>query len=108
VAIIQRFGAALNLNVHALVLDGVYAEDGFHAAVVVPGRDRARLERVCRYALRPPVAHDRIRLTEQGQVRLELRHRWADGTSHLLFAPIELLERLAALTPRRRTCCGRS
>ena len=39
VAIIQRFGAALNLNVHvhALVLDGVYAEDGrgtlcFHAA----------------------------------------------------------------------------
>jgi Putative transposase len=65
VAIIQRFGAALNLNVHALVLDGVYAEDGFHAAVVVPGRDRARLERVCRYALRPPVAHDRIRLTEQ-------------------------------------------
>src|SRR4030095_4081302 len=31
-----------------------------HAAVVVPGRDRARLERVCRYALRPPVAKDRI------------------------------------------------
>jgi hypothetical protein len=37
VAIIQRFGAALNLNihVHALVLDGVYVEDGaalrFHA-----------------------------------------------------------------------------
>jgi hypothetical protein len=30
VAIIQRFGAALNLNVHihALVLDGVYVEDG--------------------------------------------------------------------------------
>jgi hypothetical protein len=78
--------------------------DGFdlHAGVVVPGRDRARLERVCRYALRPPVAHDRIHLTEQGQVRLELRHRWADGTSHLLFDPIELLERLAALTPRPR------
>jgi hypothetical protein len=37
-AILQRFGAALNLNVHvhALVLDGVYVEDGhgrlrFHA-----------------------------------------------------------------------------
>ena len=30
VAIIQRFGATLNLNVHvhALVLDGVYVEDG--------------------------------------------------------------------------------
>jgi hypothetical protein len=79
-------------------------QNGFdlHAAVVVPGRDRARLERVCRYALRPPVAHDRIRLTEQGQVLLELRHRWVDGTTHLLFDPVELLERLAALTPRPR------
>jgi len=48
------------------------------------------------------VAHDRIRLTPDGQVRLELRHRWADGTTDLLFDPIELLERLVALTPRPR------
>jgi hypothetical protein len=27
-----------------------------HAGLVVPARDRARLERTCRYALRPPVA----------------------------------------------------
>ena len=31
-----------------------------HAAVFVPPRDRARLERLCRYALRPPIATDRI------------------------------------------------
>jgi hypothetical protein len=68
----------------------------------VPARDRARLERTCRYALRPPVAADRIRLTEAGQVLLALRQRWRDGTTHLLFDPIELLERLAALTPRPR------
>jgi hypothetical protein len=36
-----------------------------HAGVVVPGRDRARLERLCRYALRPPVAHDRGPRDEQ-------------------------------------------
>ena len=53
-----------------------------------------------RYALRPPVAHERIRLTDDGQVLLALRHRWADGTTHLVFDPMELLERLAALTPR--------
>jgi hypothetical protein len=70
--------------------------------VVVPPRDRARLERLCRYALRPPVAHDRIHLTPDGQVVLDLRHRWADGTTRLMFDPIELLERLAALTPRPR------
>jgi hypothetical protein len=73
-----------------------------HAGVVVPANDRARLERVCRYALRPPVAHERIHLTSEGQVLLQLRHRWADGTTHLLFDPIELLERLAALTLRPR------
>ena len=31
--------------------------------------------------------------------RLELRRPWADGTTHLLFDPVELLERLAALIP---------
>jgi hypothetical protein len=184
VAIIQRFGAALNLNmhVHALVLDGVYVDDGavlrfhvcdpptddemdrlldtierrilrllagrgvdavgdggeadrwseeapvlagiaaasvqvrlapgdragaavrrggasaevlavapqglgpcharrngfdLHAGVVVPPRDRARLERLCRYALRPPIAQERLHLTPEGQVILDLRHRWA-------------------------------
>lgn len=113
VAVIQRFGGALNLNVHvhAIVLDGVFARhaagaltfhstrrltaldveevlatvepriarlrrlrhasasievpapegcharaNGFdlHAGLVVPAGQRERLERVCRYALRPP------------------------------------------------------
>jgi hypothetical protein len=58
------------------------------AGVVVPARDRAHLERVCRYALRPAIAHDRIRLTSEGDVLLELRHRWRDGTTHLRFHPL--------------------
>jgi len=33
---------------------------------------------------------------------LDLRHRWADGTTRLVFEPLELLERLAALTPGPR------
>ena len=57
---------------------------------------------VCRYVLRPPVAQDRLSLTADGQVRLELNYAWADGTTHLLFEPVELLERLAVLTPRPR------
>jgi hypothetical protein len=105
-AAVRRCGSSPEMLALATSLRGPChaRQNGFdlHAAVVVPGRDRARLERVCRYALRPPVAHERIRLTEQGQVLLELRHRWADGTTHLLFGPVELLERLAALTPRPR------
>ena len=33
-------------------------------------------------------------MTDEGQVILQLRHRWADGTTHLVFDPVELLERL--------------
>jgi Putative transposase len=38
-----------------------------------------------------------------GQAVLELRRRWTDGTTHLIFDPVELLERLAALIPRPRS-----
>ena len=43
-----------------------------------------------------------MRRTSDGEIWLTLRHRWADGTTHLRFDPLELLERLAALTPRPR------
>jgi hypothetical protein len=32
--------------------------------------------------------------------RVELKRPWRDGTTHLLFGPVEFLEKLAALTPR--------
>ncbi len=73
-----------------------------HAGIVVPAGARERLGRLCRYALRPPVGQDRLQLTPDGKAVLELRRRWTDGTTHLVFDPVELLERLAALTPRPR------
>ena len=79
-------------------------QEGFDldAGVWVPADQRDRLERLCRYALRPTVAQDRLHLTAEGQVVLRLRHPWSDGTTHLLFDPLELLERLAVLIPRPR------
>jgi len=73
-----------------------------HAGIAVPAGSRDRLERMCRYALRPPVGQDRLQLMPDGTAVLELRRRWTDGTTHLVFDPVELLERLAALTPRPR------
>jgi hypothetical protein len=73
-----------------------------HAGIVTCAGQRERLERLCRYALRPPIAQDRLRLDAGGQVWLELRHRWSDGTTHVKFDPIDLLGRLAALIPRPR------
>jgi putative transposase/transposase-like zinc-binding protein len=78
--------------------------DGFdlHANGAVDGQDRERFEQLCRYLLRPAVAQDRLRFTEDGRVVLELKSAWADGTSHLVFDPLDLLARLAALVPRPR------
>ena len=44
-----------------------------HAATTVDGRDRRRLERVCRYLLRPPFAHDAIEALADGRVRVHLK-----------------------------------
>jgi hypothetical protein len=73
-----------------------------HAGLLVRAGHRDRLERLCRYALRPPLAQERLHRSSDGEIWLTLRHRWADGTTHLRFDPLELLERLAVLTPRPR------
>jgi hypothetical protein len=52
--------------------------------------------------LRPPVTPERLALTADGQVRLALRQPWADGTTHVVFDPVEFLGRLAVLVPRPR------
>ena len=85
--------------------DGCHARaNGFdlHAGLVVPAGQRDRLERMCRYALRPPVSQERIHLTDEGQVRLQLRQPWRDGTTDVVFNPVEFLGRLAVLVPRPR------
>ncbi len=80
------------------------ADSGFslHADVAVPARDRRRLERLCRYGGRPPVATERLERLEDGCLIYRLRHRWRDGTTQIVFEPHELLERLVPLIPAPR------
>lgn len=73
-----------------------------HANVAVPARDRRRLERLCRYVARPPVATERLSRLADGTLLYRLKHRWRDGTTHVVFAPQELVEKLAALVPPPR------
>ena len=61
-----------------------------------------RLEGIVRYALRPPVTQERLHVASDGQVRLELRHPWRDGTTDIVFDAVEFLGRLAVLVPRPR------
>jgi hypothetical protein len=94
---IEHAGASLLPRCHA-------RQDGFdlEAGVRVRADQRDRLDRLCRYVLRPPVADERLRLLDDGDVLLALERRWSDGTTHLRFSPVELLERLAVLIPRPR------
>lgn len=73
-----------------------------HANVDAPAADRVRLEQFCRYLLRSAVAQDRLRLLDEGCVVLTLKTAWVDGTRQLMYEPLELLEKLAALVPRPR------
>ena len=66
-----------------------------HAATVVDGRDRRRLERLCKYLLRPPFSRDAILRLPDGRVRLELPRK---GRSIEMSAQ-QFLAKLVALVP---------
>ena len=71
-----------------------------HANVSVPARDRDRLERLVRYCARPPLAIERLEPLPDGRLLYRFKRPWRNGTTHIVLAPQELLEKLAALVPR--------
>jgi len=73
-----------------------------HAEVQVQAHERTRLEHLCRYVARGPIASERLSLSPEGKVIYQLRRPWRDGTTHILFSPMTFIERLAALVPRPR------
>jgi hypothetical protein len=73
-----------------------------HAGVAVPARDRKRLERLCRYVARPPVATERLSRLADHRLLYRLKRRWRDGTTHMVFEAEELLEKLVSLVPPPR------
>jgi len=78
--------------------------DGFdlHGRVAFGADQRKRLEKLVQYCARPPLANDRISKLPDGHYLLTLKGPWRDGTTHLKFEPIELMERLAAQIPKPR------
>ena len=64
--------------------------------------ERQRLEQLCRYITRPALANERVQINSAGQVVLQLKSAWRDGTTHIVMSPLEFMQRLAALVPRPR------
>ena len=81
---------------------GKVAGFSLHAGVATRAHERHKLERLCRYITRPAVSTKRLALTRNGQVRYELKTPYNDGTTHVLFEPLDFISRLAALIPKPR------
>ena len=81
---------------------GEVAGFSLHAGVATKAIEREKLERLCRYITRPAVSTQRLSMTRNGQVRYELKTPWRNGTTHVIFEPLDFIARLVALVPKPR------
>jgi hypothetical protein len=84
--------------------DRVAKEAGFslHAGVSTEAHQRDKLERLCRYVTRPAVSEKRLAITSNGNIRYQLKTPYRDGTTHVIFEPLDFIAKLAVLVPKPR------
>jgi len=73
----------------------------------VPAGDRAALERLVRYLLRPPLSLKRLSLRDDAAVVYRLQRPDRRGRTALVMTPLEFLARLAAILPAPRLALRR-
>ena len=81
---------------------GKVAKFSLHAGVAARADERKKPERLWRYISRPAVSEKRLSLTPNGNVRYQLKTPYRDGTTHVIFEPLDFIARLAALVPKPR------
>jgi hypothetical protein len=74
----------------------------FLSPTTVDGRDKKRLERLCRYLLRPPFAHDAVTSLPDGRVRVRFKAPLRSGQTCVDLDRDSFIARLAALVPPPR------
>jgi len=68
-----------------------------HAATVCGAHQRSRLERLCRYITRPPIATKRLSVDHRGRVLYRYKQPFRDGSTHVVLEPLDFIARLAAI-----------
>ncbi len=83
----------------------VTSGDGWslQAGVRIRAGDRAGLERLCGYVLRPALAAERLELLPDGRVAYGFRKARYDGATHVVLTPLQLVEKVAALVAPPRS-----
>ena len=83
--------------------DGLVATmHGFNlkADRLLKAHQRWKLARLVRYVSRPPIANERLQLSNDGRtVRYVMKKPWSDGTTEVLLSGTEFVEKLAAAVP---------
>jgi hypothetical protein len=75
---------------------------GPHAGEAVRADQRNKRDRLCRTNIRSALSEPGLSLTVGGNVRYQLKMPYNNGTTHVVFEPLDFLVRLAALVPRPR------
>src|SRR3990167_4497084 len=73
-----------------------------HAGVSAKSHERDKVERLCRYIARPAVSTHRMERLADGTISYELKTPYKNGTTHVIFEPLDFIARLAALVPKPR------
>jgi Putative transposase/Transposase zinc-binding domain len=100
---VRRIGAGFGAEGEAPRLTGPRGAsvNGFslHANTAMPAHRRDPLAQRIRYTARGAVSLERLQEDANGELIYTFTHRWSDGTTGIRLAPLELLEKLAALVP---------
>ncbi len=59
-----------------------------HAATVCEAYQRSRLERLCRFITRPPIATKRLSVDSRGRVVYQYKQPFRDGSTHVVLEPL--------------------
>lgn len=101
---VRRIGTGVTIGDVFIVGKRCAVSDGFslHANVQIKSDERGALEKLVRYTARPPLALERMSETPDGKILYKLKSSYSDGTTHILFDRMELVEKVIALIPPPR------
>ena len=70
--------------------------------VSAKSHQRNKVEKLCRYIARPAISTQRMARLPDGRISYELKTPYKNGTTHVVFEPLDFIARLAALVPKPR------
>ena len=103
---VKKIGRGLGFEEELPLTTGemLATQNGFniHARTHVNALSRDRLYKLVEYISRPPISDKRLLVSDSGQIRVELKSPYKDGTTHLEMSPFDFLARLQAIIPPPR------